>query len=97
MEIENSIVNLESKESEEGIDSIRSIINDKIRDEEEGKEGEISQIQSGYNSGGLRDSADLRFIDVSLNNPTLIDRKRSSIGRKIDDKGICGKSGCWIF
>ena len=94
----SSVVNLESKESDEGIDSIRSIRNEKIEEEEEeeGKEEGVKKVQGEYDSIGLRDSADHRFVDLSLNHLTIVDRKRSSIGRKIEDKGICHKSGCWI-
>ena len=100
----------EGDEEDDQVDYIKSFRNEqkddcsRLGEGEEGKEGKEKvegrkrENESGFDAGddGLRSSTDEVFVNISLTN-TVIDRRKSSVGRKIEDKGSCDKSKCWII
>ena len=100
----------EGDEEDDQVDYIKSFRNEqkddcsRLGEGEEGKEGKEEvegrkrENESGFDAGddGLRSSTDEVFVNISLTN-TVIDRRKSSVGRKIEDKGSCDKSKCWII
>ena len=103
----------EGDEEDDQVDYIKSFRNEqkddrsRLSEGEEGKEGKEGkekvegrkrENESGFDAGddGLRSSTDEVFVNISLTN-TVIDRRKSSVGRKIEDKGSCDKSKCWII
>lgn len=102
---------MESEEDDEYIRSFGDHVKDDCNGIAESQEDEKARESHEWDGEGKRKICDRvevgddvkancveeKFVNISLTNSISIDRRRSSVGRKIEDRGICDKSKCFII